>query len=373
MSQTIQNSKPRLWFGLHMVEGLAEYRYSDREPERILVLENAIKEMDPSFQGCPVFVMHKDEVDVNQFLDQEPDGIVVRSFFNKSDGKHWCEFMTFTDESETRIKNGWVLSNAYKVKSPGPGGDWHGVSYEQEVMNGEYEHLAIVPNPRYKESVILTPEQFRTYNSEKEQAMLKIANSADDKGATPMFKWNKKSKVEDKIVNEMESMTVTLPKTKLERTITELVNGMDEYELKMKEPQMCNMEHMIEHSGKKMNLGEFVGQFDGMKNELDALKKKHDGAGEDDMMNESGGEPMDGDNESGEGMDNAEDDADKDKDKDKKDDKKENSTGKGSNIERLRNAPARADADKAERREAPPVMTNSDRVALGKKKYGSKA
>ena len=361
----VKNAKPRLWFGLHMVEGVAEYKYPDKEPQRILVLENAIKEMDPTYQGCPVFVIHRDKVDVDDFLNQEPDGIVVRSFFNKADGKHWAEFMTFTEEAESRISQGWQLSNAYKPQDPGPGGEWHGVSYDQEVRAGEYEHLAIVPNPRYKESVILTPDQFKAYNSEKEQELLRIANSDDsvEQGEIMFFK-----REALKNAKELESTVVTLPKSKKDMTLLELVNAMDAYELKMKEPQMANMDHMIEHGGKKMNLQQFVAEYDGLCNKMSEMEAAKNGdMDKEDLEVENEEEDPDKDKV----KENEEEDPDKDKEKVEK---KENAAGKGkgSNIENLRNAPNKATQER-QTKELPVVMTNADRVALGKKKYGSKA
>lgn len=366
MAKKIQNSKPRLWFGLHMCEGIAEYKYPDKDPLRILVLENAIREMDSSFQGCPLFVQHRDEVNVDDFMNEEPDGVVVRSFFNKADGKHWAEFMTFTNEAEERIRQGWVLSNSYQVKDDNTGGEWHGAPYDQEVVNGEYEHLAIVPNPRYKESVILTPDEFKAYNSEKEQDLLRLANS-DDEGEI-MF--SRKTKVDN--AKDLEGLCVTLPKSKKEYTLTQLVNAQDEYELKMKEPQMANMDSMIEHGGKKMNLGDFCKEFDGLHNELEELKKKNESAEDEDMDNEEDMAPkedMKNDSE-GEESEDMENEDDKEKKDDKKDDKKSNSSSKGSHMNSLRDAPN--NSRKSQRDEAPAVMTNSDRAALGRKRYGSK-
>ncbi len=45
-----------------MVEGVAEYRTPGKEPSRLLILENAIKTMDATFEGRPVYVNHVGEV-----------------------------------------------------------------------------------------------------------------------------------------------------------------------------------------------------------------------------------------------------------------------------------------------------------------------
>jgi hypothetical protein len=59
------------------------------------------------------------------------------------------------------------------------GGEWHAVPYDRKVLVGEYDHLAIVDNPRYENSIILTPEQFKSYNSELEEELSRIRNSRE--------------------------------------------------------------------------------------------------------------------------------------------------------------------------------------------------
>ena len=53
----------------------------------------------------------------------------------------------------------------------------HGVDYDNEVTDGEYEHLALVEDPRYEDSIILTPDEFKAYNLEKENELSMLTNS----------------------------------------------------------------------------------------------------------------------------------------------------------------------------------------------------
>ncbi len=223
---TTKNSAqlPRVYFGLHMVPGVAEYTepsVNDGKPYRILVEEEAIKNMDSTFQGRPLYVKHVEEVDL-QNIQQEADGYVVRSFYNATDGKHWAEFIVVSDKGHDAIRNGWKLSNAYIPKEMRGGGQWHGVDFAKEVVRGEYEHLAIVPNPRYSESIILTPEQFKAYNHEKELELKRLSNS---KGEKSMFNFFKKQKVEN--ATDLESMSVTLPKSGKEVELSKMINEYD--------------------------------------------------------------------------------------------------------------------------------------------------
>lgn len=260
MSITNAKTLPKRYYGLHMVEGVAEYvdpKVNNGLPYRIFIGEKAIKNMDASFEGRPVYVRHVEEVDLKN-LQAEADGYVVKSFFNKSDGKHWVEFMVVSDKGHESIRSGWKLSNAYQPKDMSGGGLWHGVEYAKEVMTGEYEHLAIVPNPRYEESIILTPEQFKAYNSEKELELNKVANSKGDK---PMLNFFKRAKVENS--TDFEGMSVILPKSKIEKTLSELVAEMDAIHNMQ---GYANGDHMVKVGEEEMSVNDLSAKYAEMKN-----------------------------------------------------------------------------------------------------------
>ena len=262
--------KPVKFYGLHMCEGVAEYREPDKESYRIFINEGTIKNMDASFSGLPVYVNHVDEVDFKKDNHKEADGIVVRSFFNKADGKHWAEFMIYTQAGFDAIQKGWKLSNAYVPKSTANGGLWHGVEYSKEITSAEYEHLALVPNPRYDESVILTPEEFKAYNSKKEAELLRIANSKEvpKKGESKMFKFFKREKIENSA--DFENMMVELPKSKKEMTLSTLINEMD---------KVINMagyaaeDHMVKVGNEEMSVKDLVANYGSRCNEIEEMKK----------------------------------------------------------------------------------------------------
>lgn len=276
MTDTVSNAKtmPKVYYGLHFAPGVAEYADQGVEPYRIFIDEKTIKNMDPSFVGRPVYVQHVDGVNLDN-LQVEADGYVMESFFNKSDGKHWAKFIVVSDRAHEAISMGWKLSNAYVPKQFKSGGMWHGVEYLKEVTAAEYDHLAIVPNPRYEESVILTPEQFKAYNGEKEIELTKLANSKD-KGeqSMPILNLFKRSKVENSA--DLENTLVLLPKSKVEMTIVQLANEMDDYRLKMALPeQMANGDHGVMVGESRMSVNDLVKKHMEMCNEMDDMKKKN--------------------------------------------------------------------------------------------------
>jgi hypothetical protein len=279
----ILNAKGDIYYGIHFYPGVAQYQEEGKDPYRVFLNEDTLRVMDPTFAGRPIFVEHVDEVDqdLNQ-LRKEADGWVIESFFNSSDGKHWVKFVIVSEAGKRAVKQGMRLSNAYIPKSFKNGGLWNGVPYEREITDGEYEHLAIVNNPRYEESVIMTPDQFKQYNDQKVTELKKISNSKQ--GGNKM-KWNlfKRSKVENSI--DFSELRISLPKSKREVTIEKLINdayesdedpamGNDE---SAKDHAMANMDHHVKmHDGSMMKVKDMMNKFKAMNDEMAEMKKKKD-------------------------------------------------------------------------------------------------
>jgi Uncharacterized protein conserved in bacteria (DUF2213) len=263
------NSLPKRYYGLHFSEGVAEYKDGETS-YRILLKNETIKNMGPTFEGRPVYVGHVDRVNLDR-LQTEVDGYVVKSFYNAGDGFHWVEFMVVSDDGHEAIKKGWKLSNAYNPKRLINGGLWHGVQYAKEIIEGEYEHLAIVPNPRYSESIILTPEQFAEYNEKKQAELKKLSNSKENKN---MFELFKKTKVEN--AGDIESFIVVLPKCKKEKTYAQLVNDSEALEEK-KSDDMADLSHKVKlHDDSTCNVGELLEKHKALHDTHQALSAEHE-------------------------------------------------------------------------------------------------
>lgn len=118
------------------------------------------------------------EVDLENMREKSV-GRVVKSFYNEFDGAWWVELIADEPGIEA-IEKGWGVSNAYLPTEMKPGGEYHNIRYDKEVVNGRYDHLAIVPNPRYEEAVIMTPEEYEEYNESRKQEILKLKNSKEN-------------------------------------------------------------------------------------------------------------------------------------------------------------------------------------------------
>ena len=212
----------QVFYGLHMSEGIATYKPQGKDPFTVFVGESAIKLMNSTFPGKPVYVGHTDD---RGPLDQA-DGVVSDSFYNPVDGKHWCKFVVTTQKGLDAINRGWKLSNAFSVDEHTSGGEWHGAAFSKEVVRGSYDHLAIVPDPRYSESLVLTSAQWKEYNNNKKAELLRLENSKESDTMKLQF-WKKEVLKNEKDM-DLENMSVTLPKSKKEKTILQLVNEADE-------------------------------------------------------------------------------------------------------------------------------------------------
>lgn len=361
---------PKVYFGLHMAEGVAEYREPDKAPLRVLINENTIKKMDVTFRGRPVYVRHVDQVDLSN-LQEEADGYVIRSFFNKADGKHWAEFIVVSDRGHDAIAKGWRLSNAYIPGSDyGVGGQWHGVDYQKEILSGEYEHLAIVDDPRYDESVVMTPEQFKNYNEEKENQLQKLAN-AKDKGAPGMFEIFKRTKHENS--KELEGLSVKLPKSGVEMTLAKLINDMDE-SMNDKDAKDCyaNGDHKIKVGEEEMTVNELLGKHMMMKDEMDKIKAEKDAAGEEGSEEDKKKKENEA-KEADEKKANEAKAADEKKANEAKEaeEKKANEAKESEKIEEKKQNALYFDALKNAKAIQDPIKVDLEKAARGKQRYGS--
>lgn len=371
-----------VFYGLHMSEGLAHYKPPGEEEFTVLLKNETIKRMNPSFAGKPVVVKHIDDYTPIS----EADGVVAESFYNPADGKHWSKFIITTQAGLDAIERGWTLSNSLLVNKHSQGGEWHGLNFDRTVDQGTFHHLAIVPNPRY-ESMILTPEQFKQYNKEKQAELEMLSNAKEN---TSMFKLFKNEAQDDKKNKELLGMSVVLPKTKRTVTIETLCNEADEKPA-ASESKEISEDAEFDLDGKKMTLKEFIKMFKDLKAEFDSLEvigeEAVDGEGEEQLSNssEESEEEDDSLDDSGDTDEDSseldEDDLDaldaadevveeKKLDNAKASDKKK-AVKKGTVAKKLKNAADKAQ-EKLNNSSTRVVDLSSDQIARGAQRYGSK-
>jgi len=137
--------------------------YNDSGAGTVLVSREALDRMAPTFKGCPVIFIpeHHDESDKDTAFNFDdvganpPSGIVSGAPYWGDDGWQWVDMLIWDDSAVENIDKGFSVSCAYTPNETAEGGKWHELLYDEEVLNGEYMHMAIVPRPRYEGSQIL--------------------------------------------------------------------------------------------------------------------------------------------------------------------------------------------------------------------------
>lgn len=371
-------AKGTIWYGIHFYPGVAQYKEDGSDPYCVFLCEDTLRKMDPTFAGCPVFVLHVDDIETDlDTLRAEADGWVSESFFNQADGKHWVKFVAVSEKANRAISQGYKLSNCYMPKTFGSGGTWNGVDYKKEITDGVYEHLALVPNPRYEESIILSPEDFKKYNLDKLEELKKVSNAKKEE---PMkFNFFKKTKVENSL--DLEIMSVMLPRSKSEVNIAKLINDADEAEMHKDEPKMAHPDHHVEVHGEKMPVHELINRYKDAMESMEEMKKHHKDDDDSEMKHDDDDDSMDpseyNDDEeqdmeySEKKVPESEDDKradkkalvlEKEEEAEVKDAKKKNAAAKAS---RLRNAHHVAQISETT------ISLMSDQIARGKQLFGS--
>ncbi len=169
--------------------------YEDSGCGKVLLRKETIDRCVQSFIGRPVVVKQNRR---GKFVHAKatPDnmkeighGYVTDVFYNAGDGWWYCRGLVDTEEAANAIKKVGKSSCGYGVKSAGPGGLWHDIPYEEEILEFSGEHLAIVDSPRYEEATIRLNSKNQPAQNMNVFKWLKkkpaSANNAGDAAAAP--------------------------------------------------------------------------------------------------------------------------------------------------------------------------------------------
>jgi len=143
---------PKLYSCTFIEPGVVFYQDLGEHGETILVQKPALDAMLKTFIGKPVInFVHKD-VTPKTVADGEADGIVSKVWFDDVSGWYKAEFLVWDELTQLNCESKtYSVSCAYEpTKVNTEGGMYHNLEYQEEVLDGEYTHLAIVANPRYE-------------------------------------------------------------------------------------------------------------------------------------------------------------------------------------------------------------------------------
>ena len=254
MLKFFQNAKeePKVFYCKHIAPGVCAYA-----DETILIGEEALKEMDKTFAGKPIYVNHQ-KVNLEN-IQKEADGYVAESFYLPEDGSHWAKMIIVSDKGHEAIRKGWKVSNAYIPDEFGIGGEWHNIPYNREVMKAHYTHLALVDNPRYEEATVMTPEDFKTYKESKREQLKQLENSKNQKGEKRM-NWKLFERKEVTNSEEIANKMVELSNGSTV-SIREMINAVEE---NLEKKSKCNdiLEDVVKVNGEDMKVADLIKEYE---------------------------------------------------------------------------------------------------------------
>lgn len=187
MLNMFKTKTAEVFYARHITHGISAYAGGNT-----LITKEVLDDMNDSFTGKPVVITHKD------WDKQVPVGYVVKSFYVPQDGYFWAEFIIDNEQALNLIKHqNFRVSNGYKATQTGPASNFHDIPYKEEVLKGEYLHLALTSEPKFKEAIILNKHDFKKFMKDLE----KIDNKFNEQEAKMLF--FKKTKVDnsDEILN----------------------------------------------------------------------------------------------------------------------------------------------------------------------------
>lgn len=353
MPEEIKNARdyPKVFYARHMESGLCGY-----ENENILVDADAMKRMAPSFAGKPVYVQHQD-VNLDK-IKHEADGYVADCFYNELDGWLWSKIIVVSDEGNDAVGKGWKVSNAYVPLEWGGAGSHHNVDFKRKIVNAGFTHLAIVPDPRYENAEIYTPDQYKSYCETKRIELDELRNSkGKNKMAFKFFK-NKKEEVQHDQVDD--------------DTMVELQNGKS---ISVKDLNAALAAADADPAAAK--LAADIKRYEELQNKKSKSKKNAEGQEEEEKVEEDGEEKINAEDEctyKGKSMKvgdlanrmkkNSETDDEKKEREEKENAESEEEKKNARHFEELKNARNRT-------AEIIPVDLDVDQLARGQSRYGT--
>lgn len=132
--------------------GLVSYEDSDQGIANLP--KETILKILPSFVGKPVIARRHIDVSPKDFEDVAV-GYITRTWFDDYANWAYFTFLLIDDKAKEDVANGYSVSCAYDNIVTGPGGEWHAIKFDETILDGVGNHLALVTSPRYEKCKIM--------------------------------------------------------------------------------------------------------------------------------------------------------------------------------------------------------------------------
>ena len=265
---------PQIFYCRHMTPGLAGYAAGEGR-SNYLVDTEAMKRMATTMNGKPIYVGHK-KVDL-QNIQEQADGYVADCFYNEVDGALWARCIAVSDKAHDAVKEKWDVSNAYIPTVTDKGGTYNGVDYSKKVLEANFTHLAIVPEGRYNEAAIFTPEEFKEYQATKKNELRELQNSKE-KNNNGGFKMKLFKNKREEVTNstDLDDDTIIEIANGVEVTLGDMKKAVLAETEKQNAKEKINMDSEIECGDEKMSIKELMNRYE--KSKKNSKEKKNEDA-----------------------------------------------------------------------------------------------
>lgn len=135
-----------MWTKTYRVSGFLEpgvVKFGDKNL-MIYISQKTIDRYSHRLKGKPITVGHIAGITENNAQQHSVGDVAV------CDKPGDCIVTIKDEEADKRISNGERFSCCWIPIKWGPGGTWHNIPYDKELLEMDFTHLAIVPDPRYE-------------------------------------------------------------------------------------------------------------------------------------------------------------------------------------------------------------------------------
>lgn len=250
--------------------------------EKILVTKEALERLAPTMQGVPVVIEHPEEKITDQTIAQLPVvGRVADMHYDQEQEIWYAHFVVDNAEAVELLQSGYGVSTAWIADKYAAGGTFNNVPYDKELIEGRYEHLAIVKFPRYE--MAFNPVFQNSKDGQNNDKEVIINNVIQKRSVSMLGKiWKKVTQREEVMVNSGEEYVVEIDGK--ETPLAEVVESIKTNEVDFKEKKI-NGDEEIDVDDEKMTVNQLVEAYKNLKKS--SMKKNEEPEKEEEEEKES--------------------------------------------------------------------------------------
>lgn len=252
--------------------------------ETVLVTQETLEKIAPSIMGVPLVIDHPNDLITDENIGYLPVvGRVADMHYDSKDDLWYAHFVVDDQKGIDLLNEGYGISTAWFGDKYASGGTLNNVGYDRELLEGRYEHLAIVKTPRYE--MAINPIFLNSNcKSDKDVGIIKDINinenSMEKERSSMIGKIFKKLVSREEIkTNEGEEIYVNIDGKDIavSEMVSELKLNKKNAEEKEEEKKMANGADEVDVDGEKISVNELVKRYKAgcaKKNEAESDEEK---------------------------------------------------------------------------------------------------